>query len=115
MKDVSSEAERYKVYDSSLKFMMNIKTDLTNIGKNYTVSDKDNGEGFDFSLRRSASLADVKKQRLDMMPGFKFSWYYSGLDVVEPKAKYPEREDTKAFVRKNLHLYFWLRKQPNKL
>ena len=42
MKDVSSEAERYKVYDSSLKFMMNIKTDLTNIGKNYTVSDKDN-------------------------------------------------------------------------
>ena len=65
-----------------------------------------NGEGFDFSLRRSASLADVKKQRLDMMPGFKFSWYYSGLDVVEPEAKYHEREDTKAFCQEKFTFLF---------
>ena len=59
-------------------------------------------------LDRTVSIGDVKKQRLEVMPGFKVSWYYScypcgierirGLRQIENK--YSSRTLTKAFVRK---------------
>ena len=36
----------------------------------------------DMSLWRDVSPEDVEKQRLDLMPGFKFSWWYSGAEVT---------------------------------
>ena len=52
---------------------------------------------------REVISADVKRQRLNLMPGFKFSWYYSGM-VVEPEETYYNvgdvgEEYTIAFVR----------------
>ena len=32
-------------------------------------------------LRRQVTIEDVRKQKLELMPGFKFTWYYSGMDV----------------------------------
>ena len=50
-------------------------------------------------LRRKVSLADVNSQSLDQMPGFRFSWYYSGMEEVKPEAKYKADMATQAFVR----------------
>ena len=50
------------------------------------------------SLNRMVVLADVRKQKLDKMPGFRVTWNYSGMEV-EPMAKYHNNIMTKAFVR----------------
>ena len=44
------------------------------------------GDYYQF-LDREAIPADVRKQKLDVMPGFRVRWWYSGMDV-EPEAKY---------------------------
>ena len=38
-------------------------------------------------LERTVKVSDVRKQKLRMMPGFKLSWYYSGMKV-DSYAKY---------------------------
>ena len=43
--------------------------------------------------------ADVRKQNLKLMPGFRLSWYYSGMKV-EPEAQYFNSSATKVFIRK---------------
>ena len=53
-------------------------------------------------LNRNVLPADVRKQRLDKMPGFRLSWHYSGVEV-EPWAKY-DNEDTEAFVRNHSNI-----------
>ena len=50
-------------------------------------------------LRRKVSLADVNSQSLDQMPGFRFSWYYSGMEEVKPESRYKDDMATQAFVR----------------
>ena len=49
-------------------------------------------------LGRNVLLADLRKQKLDQMPGFRVRWHYSGVEV-EPWAKYYNDDNTKAFVR----------------
>ena len=50
------------------------------------------------SLWRDVSLDDVETQKLDLMPGFKFTWWYSGAEVT-PDNRYKDEEMTKQFVR----------------
>ena len=49
---------------------------------------------------RSVSMEDVKKQKLDLMPGFRLNWYYIGLDRDLELAKYTNDAGTKSFVRR---------------
>ena len=49
-------------------------------------------------LQRKVIPADVRKQKLHVMPGLRFNWYYSGTEV-EPDATFYERSSTRAFVR----------------
>ena len=52
-----------------------------------------------YRLVRNVKVEDIESQELDTMPGFKITWYYSGMEV-DPMAKYSNAEITKAFVRK---------------
>ena len=49
-------------------------------------------------LSREVLPADVRKQKLEVMPGFRVSWHYSGIEV-ESEAKYYKYSSTRAFVR----------------
>ena len=51
-----------------------------------------------FRLIRNVKIEDIKNQKLEVMPGFRIKWYYSGMKV-EPVAKYANEDITKAFVR----------------
>ena len=58
-------------------------------------------------LERKVSVEEVRNQKLELMPGFRFSWYYSGVEV-EKANKYSDRYETKAFVRNNSISYAFL-------
>ena len=49
-------------------------------------------------LHRRVSTEDVETQKLDLMPGFNLSWWYSGAEVT-PDKKYKNEGNTKQFVR----------------
>ena len=51
-----------------------------------------------FELFRDVSSEDVDKMELEMMPGFRFSWWYTGAEVT-PDPKYKDEQITKHFVR----------------
>ena len=53
-------------------------------------------------LSREVLPADVRKQKLDMMPGYRVSWHYSSTEV-EPEAKYYNDTSTRAFVRNHFN------------
>ena len=69
------------------------RTFVTDDGYNYTAPTGDSD--FYIKLRRNVVPADIMKQKLKMMPGFKLKWHYSGLEV-NPVATY----ENKAFIRK---------------
>ena len=46
-------------------------------------------------MKRKVLPADVRKQQLNLMPGFRFTWHYSGM-VLEPEAEY--LDDSHAYV-----------------
>ena len=50
------------------------------------------------SLVRDISSKHAKQIKMDMMPGFKFSWWYTGA-AVTPKPIYKNDENNKQFVR----------------
>ena len=41
------------------------------------------------------------KLDMDLMPGFRFTWWYTGdgVETLEPEAKYLREEETKQFIR----------------
>ena len=55
---------------------------------------------------RAVSTIDVKKQSLALIPGFKLSWFYSGMKV-EPYPYYSTHVISNTFVRKNSKLYLF--------
>ena len=61
--------------------------------KNFTPP---SGNGQTISLYRDVILPDVWKQQLNLMPGFRFKWYYTGTKI-EPEANY--YKVNKAFIR----------------
>ena len=56
------------------------------------------GTKFFIRNKKRVTTQDVKNQLLDLMPGFKFSWYYLGIEL-HPDNKYSNTKDTKPFVR----------------
>ena len=72
----------------------------TNVYKNFTPP-LDINDYRDYSyirLARVVSFEDVKSQKLDAMPGFRVSWWYTGAKVT-PENKYRDDEKTKQLVR----------------
>ena len=57
-----------------------------------------NSDSYHISLSRRVIPADVRKQKLNVMPGYRVSWHYSGIEV-EPEAEYYNDASTRAFVR----------------
>ena len=51
--------------------------------------------------QREVRLEEVEKQKLDLMPGFRVNWYYSGMENIKmsPYAKFYNNTDSEAFVR----------------
>ena len=50
------------------------------------------------SLERKVLPADIMKQKLSKMPGFRVSWLYTGVEV-EPEAQYYYEVQCRAFIR----------------
>ena len=52
-------------------------------------------------LTRDLTSEDVEQQsKLDVMPGLRFSWWYTGAELTpEPERKYKDDDMTKHFVR----------------
>ena len=80
--------------------------DQTAVYKNFTPP----GIGGYMYLTQNVSSEDVETQRLDLMPGFRFSWWYSGAEVT-PDNKYKDEELNKQFVRLAENLGFTCRLQ----
>ena len=73
---------------------------------NYSLSSQ---RSYYIDFARKVLSADVKKQKLILMPGFRVNWFYSGLEV-KPEAEF----DNKAFVRncsKNISVIFILQRK----
>ena len=51
-----------------------------------------------FKHTRKVLMADLKKQRLTQMPGFRISWYYSGMEV-KSWPRFENKSASKALVR----------------
>ena len=69
---------------------------LSHLNKSYTPP----GKLQQIRLFRKMVPSDVRKQKLELMPGFKLYWNYSGVKV-EKLAKYYNAKNTKAYVRNN--------------
>ena len=97
MKYFSTGYDRLFVSDKG-----NLDVDLTHMITNYTNTALGSSHTalshLEFiKLERNVPISDVRKQKLRMMPGFKFKWYYSGMEV-QSLSNY-NKIDTKAFVR----------------
>ena len=68
--------------------------DRTTVYTNFTPP----GYSRDMILSRDVSSEDVETQKLDVMPGFRLSWWYSGAEVT-PDNNYKDEDMTKQFVR----------------
>ena len=64
---------------------------------NFSLDDYFPSDYYQILFRRDVLPADVTKQKLELMPGFKATWHYSGDVKVEPEARYYNRN--KAFIR----------------
>ena len=71
-----------------------MNVDTTHRIYNYTAPEYLNT----MSMKRKVLPADVRKQQLSLMPGFRFTWHYSGM-VLEPEAEY--LDDSHAYVSVN--------------
>ena len=79
-----------------------LSVDGMNVRQNFTYSSFLNGfpyQGYYYVLlERKVTVQDIMNQKLLHMPGFKFSWYYTGIEML-PEAKYSNETDTIEFVR----------------
>ncbi len=71
-----------------------LDADQTTAYKNFTPP------GYYKSMRLlpDVSSEEVETQKLDLMPGFRFSWWYSGAEII-PDNRYKDENITKQFVR----------------
>ena len=90
LKDLSGE-ERLLV--TGLGF---INVDRTYHHHHYSLSNGGCSDNCYIQFTRNVIPGDVRKQKLRLMPGFRFTWYYSGMEV-ESEARF--YNDTTAFVR----------------
>ena len=92
LKYLSSGEDRFQIgSDFSVNFEGIRNNSYTPpVGKYYT--------DLSMSLTRDVIQADVRKQDLKLMPGFRITWHYSGMEV-DPDSKYSDDYHTKTFVR----------------
>ncbi len=77
-------------------FFDNIDADETTVYMNFTPP----GIYHELKLERSGiSEEEVDQQNLDMMPGFRFSWWCSGAADITPDNEYKKYEHNKLFIR----------------
>ena len=72
----------------------NLDADQTTAYTNFTP----HGDWKAMSLNRDVSSEEVQTQKLDAMPGFRFSWWYTG-GKVTPDDTFKDDKMTKQFVR----------------
>ena len=72
-----------------------VGSDLTSLYRNISM---DPYESKTIELVRDVSTGEVEAQKLDVMPGFRFTWWYSGAEVI-PDNKYKYSKNTRYFVR----------------
>ena len=82
-------------YDNLIISGNYLSVDKTQAARNYTPPIH---AGYVTFTRNVDNMQDVRKQRLSKMPGFRFMWHYSGIEVM-PDALYSDYPLTKAFVR----------------
>ena len=114
MQDLASGTDTLVVSDISSFFTdtMTLKADARHVTKNYTPPvpatlgfGSNNVPKQYIELERNVHFNDVKTQNLAMMPGFKFSWYYTSIEDMEldsePRHGRYHQDDaiSKAFVR----------------
>ena len=71
-----------------------LKDDVTRYSRNYTLTVPRQSKSI--YLMRNVIAADIMKQKLNWMPGFRLTWYYSGLEVDAEALYYHQN---KAFIR----------------
>ena len=90
-KDLSSGKDQLHVQD--------IKMETSHRNYNFSPPSGDQWtHRYYAGLNREVLVADITKQKLKLMPGFKVTWNYSNMEVEEV-AKYGNDEATKAFIR----------------
>ena len=98
-RDIPSIDEMYS-YAEGLFLTEPINEEKTHLSLNFTPpSDRE----YKLILNREVTVTDIRKQNLDQMPGFRFSWHYTGMKV-KPYAKYSKYSITKMFVRDKYNL-----------
>ena len=75
-----------------------LNADLTTAYKNFTPPGGILVERF-MKLARKVNSGDIKTQSLDLMPGFRFSWWYSGAKVTPENRDKQTTNNNKHFVR----------------
>ena len=96
LKDLSSGQDTL-----SVDGLGDIKAERTHVSYNYTPALETAPNYRNIKLSREVLSAEIRKQKLDLMPEFKFTWHYTGMEVVEPWAIFYDYN--KAFVRKRFH------------
>ena len=97
MKDVSgNDMMAFSCYVCKEEYYIDIDIDVTNWTKYITAPDLEN---YYFSIRlvRKLSQDVIKNMKLDLMPGFRFTWNYNKL--IEQDATFIIDGTTKEFVR----------------
>ena len=95
MKDLSSSFAYEN--DFSVSDLGRIYPDIKQISKDYSPPAPIEHNKH-ISVKVNAILSDVRKQKIDLMPGFKLTWYYTGMKH-RADAKYHNEDTTKSFVR----------------
>ena len=83
--------------DSVDDYVEYLDTEQTIVYKNFTILNST-----DFKviyLSRSVSSTNVEQQKLDVMPGFRLQWWYTGAAELKPDSSYQDAKLTKHFVR----------------
>ena len=97
MENLASGFDNFYMYHRLYTYSF---TDQQYISKNFTPP----GGYTSVRLARRVTPQEVRKQKLNLMPGFRLTWHYSGMEV-EPEAKYSNQSDTLAFVRDDFNIF----------
>ena len=90
MKDLSRGRDELSVY----------YTRMETSPRSYNYSPPVRVDGYSMIFDRRVSPADVKKQKLSIIPGFRLTWRYTGMEV-KPEFKYRYHSYNKVFIRKS--------------
>ena len=74
-----------------------LDADQTTMYTNFYISEN----YFEMNMTRDVSSNDVEHLKLDVMPGFNLSWWYSGADLIIPENKFQFQDE------ESLHYQFF--------